>query len=199
MRSVTPRDLTGHCPRCVLNLEICICEALPRVETRTEIVLVRHVVERGLTSNTGRFVALALPRSQLIEYGGGPTFDDALLHGEGTALLYASGPHTRPLAFVPRRLVVLDGTFRQARRMYKRIAALRDLPELALPPPSVVPTRLRKPTHAEGMSTLEAVAAALGLLEGPLAGAPLYELHSELVRRADRLRGRKRDIVLAGP
>lgn len=198
MRSVTPRDLSGHCPRCVLNLEICVCSELPRIETRTEIVLVRHIVERGLTSNTGRFAALALPNSRLLEYGGGPSFDDSLIRAPDTALLYASGPSTRPLGFVPQRLIVLDGTFRQARRMYKRIPALRDLPELALPAPSVVPTRLRKPTQPEGMSTIEAVAAALALLEGPELAAPLFELHSELVRRADRLRGRKRTIVLAG-
>lgn len=198
MRSVTPRDLHGHCPRCVLNLEICICADLPRIDTRTEIVLVRHIVERGITSNTGRFAALALSRSQLLEYGGGPAFDDSLITAPDTALLYASGPSTRPLSFVPKRLIVLDGTFRQARRMYKRIPALRELPEMALPAPRVVPTRLRKPTHAEGMSTLEAIAAALTVLEGSKVGAPLYELHSELVRRADRLRGRKREIVLAG-
>ena len=37
MRSTTPRDLRGHCPRCTLPLEICICAALPRVEARTTI------------------------------------------------------------------------------------------------------------------------------------------------------------------
>ena len=199
MRSVTPRDLTGHCPRCVLQLEACICTEIPRVQSATEIVLVRHVTELLLTSNTGRFAALALPNSRLLSYGGGQSFDASTLEEPGTALLYCSGPAARPLPFVPRRLVVLDGSFRQARRMYKRVPQLRQLPELALPAPAVTPTRLRKPTLPEGMSTLEAVAAALSLLEGAERAAPLWALHAELVRRADRVRGRKREIVISGP
>ena len=175
-----------------------MCAVLPRVEARTEIVLIQHVTELLLTSNTGRFVALSVPSSRVLGYGGGEPFDASCLSEPGTALLYCSGP-TRPLDFVPRRLIVLDGSFRQARRMYKREAALRELPELALPAPNVAPTRLRQPTRPDGMSTIEAIAAALSLLEGPECAAPLWALHAELVRRADRMRGRKREIVTSGP
>jgi hypothetical protein len=49
------------------------------------------------------------------------------------------------------------------------------------------------------MSTIEAIAAALSMLEGPELAAPLWALHAELVRRADVMRGRKREIVTAGP
>ncbi|HTA93555.1 MAG TPA: tRNA-uridine aminocarboxypropyltransferase [Polyangiaceae bacterium] len=198
MRSTTPRDLRGHCPRCTLQLEICVCGVLPRVETRIEVVLIRHVTELLLTSNSGRFAALSLPNSRVLGYGGGAEFDASSVLGPGTALLYCSGP-PRPLAFVPTRLIVLDGSFRQARRMYKRVAALRDLPELTLPAPRITPTRLRRPTQPDGMSTIEAIAAALSLLEGPELAAPLWALHAELVRRADYMRGRKRELVSAGP
>jgi DTW domain-containing protein YfiP len=153
-----------------LQLEICVCAVLPRVEARTKIVLIR----------------------------GGEAFDAAPLNLPGTALLYCSGP-PRSLAFVPTRLIVLDGSFRQARRMYKRVPELRDLPELTLPAPRVTPTRLRKPTQPDGMSTIEAIASALSLLEGAECAAPLWALHAELVRRADYMRGRKREIVSAGP
>lgn len=198
MRSTTPRDLSGHCARCLLKLQICVCQIVPRVLARTEIVLIRHVTELLLTSNTGRFVALALPNSRLLQYGGGELFDDSTLSHAKTALLYCSGP-PRPLPFVPTRLIVLDGSFRQARRMYKRVPALRALPELALPAPRITPTRLRQPPQPEGMSTLEAVASALSMLEGSELAAPLWDLHAELVRRADHMRGRKREIISAGP
>ena len=198
MRSTTPRDLKGHCPRCLLQHEICVCGVLPSIAARTELVLIRHITERLLTSNTGRFAALALPGSRILEYGGGEPFDTASIIRPGTALLYCSGP-ARPLSFVPERLIVLDGSFRQARRMYKREAALRDLPEFTLPAPLVTPTRLRQPPQPEGMSTIEAIAAALSALEGPELAAPLWALHAELVRRADRLRGRKRAIIVSGP
>ena len=198
MRSVTPADLHGHCARCLLLQEICVCGVLPRIDARTEIVLIRHLTERKLTSNTGRFAALSLPNSRILQYGGGEAFDAAPIRAPRTALLYCSGP-PRTLPFVPERLVVLDGSFRQARRMYKRVPELRDLPELSLPAPNVTPTRLRQPTQPEGMSTIEAIAAALSLLEGPELAAPLWALHAELVRRADQVRGRKREIIASGP
>jgi len=200
MRSSTPRDLNGHCPRCLLQLEFCVCGVLPRVEARTEIVLIQHVTEKFMTSNTGRFAALVLAKSRVLAYGGGEAFDPLPLRAPGSVLLYSSGPApARPLPFLPRRLIVLDGSFRQARRMYKRLPELRALPEFSLPAPDVVPTRLRRPTQPDGMSTIEAIAAALSLLEGPELAAPLWALHAELVSRADRVRGRKREIVPAGP
>ncbi len=94
---------------------------------------------------------------------------------------------------------MLDGSFRQARRMYKRVPELRELPELCLPAPIITPTRLRRPTQPEGMSTIEAIAAALSAIEGPELVAPLWALHAELVRRADHVRGRKREIIASGP
>ena len=198
MRSTTPRDLNGHCPRCLLQLEICVCSVLPRIEARTEIVLIRHITEQLMTSNTGRFAALALSKSRILAYGGGDPFDATPLVAPKTALLYCSGP-PRPLPFIPERLIVLDGSFRQARRMFKRVPELRELPELSLPAPLVTPTRLRRPTQPEGRSTIEAIAAALAALEGPELAAPLWALHAELVSRADQMRGRKRSIVASGP
>lgn len=200
MRSTTPRDFSGHCPRCVLKTEICVCHVLPRIEARTEIVLIQHVTEQLSTSNTGRFAALSLAKSRVLAYGGGEPFDATWLCAPGSALLYSSGPAAaRELTFVPERLIVLDGSFRQARRMYKRVPELRQLPELALPAPRVTPTRLRRPTQPQGMSTIEAIAAALSTLEGPELSAPLWALHAELISRADWIRGRRREIVVSGP
>jgi len=197
MRSTTPADLAGHCKTCWLNLEICLCDVIPKLATRTEIVIVRHVAELRLTSNTARFAALALPNARILEHGGGTHFDDRELSPPGTVLLYSASP--RPplepprLDPLPRRLIVLDGSFRQARRMYKKITGLRALPELALPAPQIAPHRLRVPPHQVGMSTLEAIAHALRLLEGPEVSEPLLALYDELVRRVDRHRGRQRD------
>lgn len=197
MRSTTPRDFSGHCQRCFLNEAICLCAALPRVVTRTEILIVRHAAELRLTSNTARFAALSLPNSRILDYAGRHHFDESVLREPGAVLLYNASGNARETSLEPppRRLIVLDGSFRQARRMYKRIEALRGMPELALRPPEVAPLRLREPPHAEGMSTLEAIAHALERLEGREVAAPLHALQIELVRRMDALRGRNREIV----
>jgi DTW domain-containing protein YfiP len=110
-------------------------------------------------------------------------------------LLYNSSgkPQQKLPAELPRRLVVLDGTFRQARRMYRSIRALREMPELALAPPAVAPLRLRDPRRPDGMSTLEAIAHALALLEGEHVAAPLHALYAEVVRRRVAQRGLRRE------
>jgi DTW domain-containing protein YfiP len=76
--------------------------------------------------------------------------------------------------------------------MYTRIPALRRLPELSLAPPAVAPRRLRQPTHPAGMSTIEAIAGALGLLENEALGNQLRAVFDDFVKAADSVRGRVR-------
>jgi DTW domain-containing protein YfiP len=76
--------------------------------------------------------------------------------------------------------------------MYKRIETLHRLPQWSLPPPLVAPHRLRQPPRSDGMSTIEAIAAALSLVEDPAHGQVLLDSYAEFVRRADVAHGRKR-------
>ncbi|HOW57478.1 MAG TPA: DTW domain-containing protein, partial [Smithellaceae bacterium] len=88
----------------------------------------------------------------------------------------------------PERVVVLDATWQQARRLYSRIAVLRTLPRLVLPAPAQQRKRLRKQHRSDGMSTIEAVAAALAKLEGRETAEPLEKLYDEVVRRKNAIR-----------
>ena len=90
----------------------------------------------------------------------------------------------RPLA-----LVVLDGTWRQTRRMLKKLPELGALPRLALPEKAAAPLRLRESTSPDHRSTLEAIAEALAQLEGEAVGAPLHRLHALMVERVFKARG----------
>jgi DTW domain-containing protein YfiP len=191
MRSRTPRDFSGVCSQCFLKNASCICTELPRVESKIEILIIRHTTEDFLTSNTGRLAALMLPNARIIKYGGGEPFDDSCICRDGTWLLYPGKPreHGAP---DPKRIIVLDATFRQARRMYKRITALRSMPELSFDAPAALPHRLRHPPRADGLSTIEAIATALSRFESPTLAEPLLAAYAEFVRRADATRGRQR-------
>ena len=196
MRSKTPRDFCGVCPRCFLKIGRCLCSELPRIDSNIEFVIVRHIKEDWLTSNTARLAALILRKARIVKYGNDEAFDDSLLSGDGTWLLYP-GPHQTRQPMAPRRFVVLDGTFRQARRMYKRISALRALPELSLCAPSQQPLRLRNPPRVDGLSTIEAIATVLGRFESTEIAEQLLAAHAEFVRRADATRGRQRPRLTA--
>ncbi|HVJ15419.1 MAG TPA: tRNA-uridine aminocarboxypropyltransferase [Polyangiaceae bacterium] len=183
-RSKTPPDLPGRCPRCWVVEQHCICAELGRSENRTEIVFVRHHWEAHKSTGTARIAALVLEKSRIVELG----YDTALCDAElatidGAWLLYPGAP-AAPSEAAPERLMVIDGTWAQSRRMLSRLPSLQRLRRYSLQvPPSAQPA-LRKSPHASGYSTIRAVAAALAELEGPGVGAPLEHasrLHIERV------------------
>ena len=98
----------------------------------------------------------------------------------------------RPATPLPENptLILLNATWSQASRMYRHIEGLQQLPCLPLPAPDPTRKRIRESTVVNGMSTLEAAAAALSLLEGPEVAAPLLRLFDQMAERQLRLRGR---------
>jgi len=196
MRAARPRNPVTHCPTCYLRRPICICPVLPQVKTRTEFIILRHIWEAERPSNTGRLAALCMPNARIVPCGGGTRIglaplDETLLHVPGIWLLWPDGPAAdtgAPDFTPPERVVVLDATWHQARRLFRQTPALRALPRLALPAPEKHRDRLRDQHRPDGMSTLEAVAAAVALLEGRHTAEPLERLYDEVVRRTTALR-----------
>jgi len=173
-----------RCPRCLFLRRVCLCAAIPTVVTRTRIVIVRHYVERWRSSNSGRLAHLALPNSEIIEHGGAGG-GAALPALTGAWLVFPEGePVTRPPVPAPEQLVVLDATWSQARRMFRKLAGLRGLPILRLPDAPMPAARLREAPSPGLVSTIEAIARALRLIEGEASAAPLEALFAVAVARA---------------
>lgn len=161
-----------------------------------EVVIVRHRIEYWRTSGTGRIAALALGHCRILQLEDDFTAANSELEMlSGACLLYPDGSRsvTCEGAEVPRpsELVVLDGSWRQARRMLRRLPALWQLPRLSLPDKSDPPVRLRAGRSARERSTLESIADALALLEGDAISRPLHEVHELFVECSLRMRGRR--------
>lgn len=147
-------------------------------------MIVRHHLERFRSSNSGRLAHLALPNSEIVEHGG--SFGPASLRDtQGAWLLFPEGEpiHTVPEP-PPRTLIVLDATWSQARRMYRKLDVLRGLPLLRLPEEEMPRARLRESPGPGRVSTIEAIARALRVLEGDQVATPLEQLFDVAVRRA---------------
>ena len=182
-------DLSGRCPRCLMREVLCVCAQVPVVETRTRFVILRHALETMKSTNTARLAHLALPNSEIVPHGvQGQPLDPSSLAPAGTWLLYPGGTTEVP-ATPPTRVLVLDGSWSQARRMLQRLHFLHELPRLSLVPREVERVRMRKQHLEEGMSTLEAVAGAVALLEGEEKGRMLDALYSDVTARVLRSRG----------
>lgn len=108
---------------------------------RTRVVVLRHRREAYRTSNTGRWVTLALAGSELRRVGGpGVKIDPrTLVDPTRRQLLLFPSPDSRPLAPDPGdprpvTLYVPDTTWALAKRLVKREPALADLPRVHVPP-----------------------------------------------------------------
>jgi DTW domain-containing protein YfiP len=151
-----------------------------------------HETEQWRISNTGYLATLMLPNSVLRIHGErGRRLD---LHDwfETThrafvlfpdAHAHVLGPQLAEEDDRPIRLIVPDGTWRQARHMVRRVAGLARVPRVTLPEGLVSKYRLRKRQSTGGMCTFEAISEALCLLEGAHLYAPLVHVLSRFVER----------------
>lgn len=158
-----------RCPRCLFV--DCLCAAVPVVATRTRVVIVRHHLERHRASNTGRLAALALPNCAVVDHGGHSVIPDGAVPRDGAWLVYPEGPAiTVAPSPPPATLVIVDASWHQTRRMRQRLPPLRGLPVLHLAIDAMPAARMRESPGPGRVSTIEAIARALALIE-PESGA----------------------------
>jgi DTW domain-containing protein YfiP len=164
----TPRPV---CYRCDKPQRMCLCARIARVDNRTEVFVLQHPRERQHPVGTARLARLGLRRVRVEVAWNAGTREDrppAWLP-EGTALLYPS-PTARDLPELserehPRHLLVLDGTWHTASSLYRDKTWLRALPHLKLSPAAPSRYRLRREPADHCVSTIEAIVAALRILE----------------------------------
>jgi DTW domain-containing protein YfiP len=192
------RDPTP-CPKCRLQGWLCVCAHAPQVAPRTPLVLIVHVRDLGRTSNTVRLLSLAVRGAAVLCHGAAPVPTDPAAHvpaGRTPVVLFpgrGAVPLTRELVAAlpaPPALVVPDGNWRQASRMVKRLPLLAGALKVALPDRAFAGAAVRRNRTGHHMSTYEAVAQALGVLEGDDIARPLFEFYRRATDRMLLVRGK---------
>jgi DTW domain-containing protein len=202
-----------RCPGCRLHLHICVCSLLPVLPTRTRVLLLLHQLETRKTTNTGRVALRCLPNSESVLRGRLPEDPSAPSVGPSSpplgrepgrqAVLLYPGEEAVPIerfagSALPITLVVPDGTWSQASRTRRRVAGLAELPCVKLPDGHVSGYELRHAAEVGRLSTMEAIARALGVLEGPEVEAALLQAHRLLVERTLWTNGRLAPHLVTG-
>lgn len=166
------RKTLAPCSKCFMHLERCICHHIPQLDLKTKLSLIIHHRELKRTTNTGRLATHALVNSQMYIRGQDRTPLDlsALLSSDyETYLLYPSDEAIDIESLKPQKpvhLIVSDGNWRQAGKVHRRHPELSAIPRVRISEENVAKYHLRKEHFSEGFSTLEAIAIALGSLEG---------------------------------
>jgi DTW domain-containing protein len=189
-----------------MHLSLCICALLPRIVTQTRVVVLLHQLESVKTTNTGTLAARCLSNSAIVYRGRAPEGAatltlEAALQSDAAEAAYAEPvllfphPSATPLPAWPRgrrplSLIVPDGTWAQAAHARRRVKLLARMPCVSLPEAAPPVDRLRVPPGPGRLATLEAVAVALGILEGPAVGEALMNVYRIMTERTLWTNGR---------
>lgn len=167
----TPIDTPTRelCPRCRRPSSVCWCAELVPVPSRTRVVFLQHPREARVGVSTCRMAHLSLPNSSmhvLWSPDQSPEFA-AELADPDTYILFpaADAVDIATLPTPPRTLVVVDGTWSNAKKIVQRSALLQALPRVAFHPDFTSNYRIRREPAEHCLSTIEATAHALEHLE----------------------------------
>lgn len=177
-----------RCDRCQIFRPLCICALAPRLGTRTRVVIFMHFRELSLTTNTARLAELALTDCEIRVRGRRERPVDATDLARDPAvwplLLYPAENSTEltPAHFARAEadgkrvaLVVPDGNWRQGSKAARRTPGLEGVECVRLPPGPLSEYVLRSEPRPECVSTFEAIARGLGVLEGKALEERLME------------------------
>ena len=152
---------------------MCYCDALPRIDTATRVVILQHPRERDMPIGTARMASLCLPAAELhvgVRWADSAPLARALQDPARPPILLYPGPGARDILRDPPRgpvtLVVVDGTWSQAKTVVRDNPLLQALPRYAFATPEPSQYRIRREPRAEYVSTSEALMHVLGALEG---------------------------------
>ena len=129
--------------------------------------MLRHAKERWRSTNTARIAALAIPTTEIVDYGvrGDPPLDLASMPSPAH-LLYPGPSHSPPPPSTSTekaniQVILPDGNWHQAGRLARRLAQQPGLSPLSLEGVSRAEHTLRRTVDPSRLSTIEAMAACL--------------------------------------
>ncbi|MFT3707246.1 MAG: tRNA-uridine aminocarboxypropyltransferase [Archangium sp.] len=157
------------CLRCRRPKVVCWCDAVTKVPSQTRVVFIQHPREAKVPISTCRMAHLSLPNSEL--HIGTSAIGNAALEAvcrqPGVAVLFPSesAVDVDALATPPQTLVVVDGTWSNAKKVVEKCPVLSRLPRLKFFPEQPGNYRIRKEPEAHCLATIEATAFVLEKLE----------------------------------
>ena len=180
-----------RCPGCRVIFTHCLCALRPQVTTRAGICLIMGDIEPLKPSNTGWLIADVV--QDTAAFGWSRTaVDPALLallaDPQWAPCLVFPGEYVeaeRVVTEVPQvagkrpLFVLLDATWSEARKMFRKSPYLNHLPVLSLQPEQLSRYRLRRSTRDDHLCTSEVAALCLAVGGEPHA-AEILETYLEV-------------------
>jgi DTW domain-containing protein len=160
------------CLRCRRPESTCYCAHLPQLSTRTRVVFLQHPREARVAIGTARMAHLSLPNSELyqgVDFSDLERLQNLAKDPSKVAVLFPGEGAVPPESLrdaPPEVLIVIDGTWNQAKKVVARNPLLSQLPRVGFTPRRPSNYRIRSEPAEHCVSTIEAVVETLGALEG---------------------------------
>jgi DTW domain-containing protein YfiP len=165
-----------RCPGCLQAAHACVCAWRPMLDSKVGFCLIMHAMEPLKPTNTGRLIADCITDTHAFVWSR-TRVDPALLElladpqWQPYVVFPAEYAHNgQPVAtgIEPREgkqplLIILDATWTQARKMFRKSPWLDEFPVLSLQTEQLSRYRLRRSTREEHLCTVEVATACLGL------------------------------------
>lgn len=163
-----------YCGQCGKALKACICPLISQIDNDIPLIVLQHPSEVKQPLGTARILSLSLPGCEVIV---GEDFTDnaqlnTLLNGDTDYAVLYPGENALPISSWAKErtktqgLILLDGTWRKAFKMWQLSKNLHALPCVSLEGIAQGNYRIRKSPKAEGLSTVEAGFYALATMSG---------------------------------
>lgn len=191
--SRNPRFRRRRCEQCRLPTEACLCDFFPKLRTHIHFDLIVHAEEFDKPTSTGHLLTSLLPATKEKIWSRpstgevfwkDPDVSVALLFPSPQSMLWKSSNELNSehkdsklkTEFCDlnvednqvqlhsfKRLILLDGTWKQCRRMVNGCPNLKALPAIRIEPSYTSRFRLRKQNSENNLSTIEVAIEILRL------------------------------------
>lgn len=182
-----------RCQSCLLPQKQCLCDTLQPATSRSRFCLMMYDTEPMKPSNTGRLIADILPDTQAFQWSRtapehallgliqNPDWQPMVVFPASYADPARQVLTTPPTSGKPPLFILLDGTWPEARKMFRKSPYLDNLPVISVDLDKTSAYRLRE-SHGEGQYCTAEVAIALLELAGDIQASQSLTDHFVLFR-----------------
>ncbi|KTC34879.1 tRNA-uridine aminocarboxypropyltransferase [Pseudomonas poae] len=166
-----------RCPNCRVIPEYCLCAWRPEVQARSAMCLLMHDVEPMKPSNTGWLIADVIRDTTAFAWSRtevDPGLLTLLADPQWQPYIVFPGEFVTPERVVSEvrveegkrpLFILLDGTWSEARKMFRKSPYLEHLPVLSLAPEQLSRYKLRRSKRDDHFCTAEVAALCLELAD----------------------------------
>ncbi|AEH32746.1 DTW domain-containing protein [Vibrio anguillarum] len=183
--------MSRYCSQCGKARKACICSLIVPLSSSVELIILQHPTEEHRPMGTARILDLSLANCRRFvaeDFSQHTQLNECLT--EPDVLNYVLYPHetAQPVSAMninadtrKVRVILLDGTWKKAYKMWQLSSNLHSLPCLHLPTDLKGNYRIRKAPSENSLSTVEAGFHILSLLEPRQNFQPLLDAFDAMV------------------